>query len=89
MSIILIVMSILMLFVLAIGVIFIFYVNKKKKQGVIVEPDYRVFFILGITFLPMGLVFIFVIGPPFIGISTLGLCYLVIGLINRKKWKKQ
>ena len=45
-------------------------------------PDYRVFFILGITWLPLGVALDM---PVF---YILGIVYMVIGLANRDKWPK-
>jgi hypothetical protein len=61
---------------------------KKQKEGDYEEPNYQTFFILGICFLPMGLIFIILIGPGFIAFTGLGLFYLIIGLANKSKWKK-
>lgn len=60
------------------AVIFI-YRNKGQK----VEPDYRVFFILGITWLPLGIA---TDNPGFLG---MGAVFTAIGLANRSKWKKE
>jgi hypothetical protein len=64
-------------------------VFKKKKEGEMIEPNYRVFFILGITWIPIGIVFMvtinFVIGIAFMG---MGISYMAIGLANRDKWEK-
>jgi len=64
-------------------------VFKKKKEGELREPNYQVFFILGIAWIPIGIVFMvtinLVIGIAFIG---MGLSYMAIGLANRDKWKK-
>ncbi len=55
----------------------------------VIEPNYEVFFIFGIFFLPMGIVLMITIdNPAFIGITGMGLIYMVIGLANRDKWKK-
>lgn len=62
---------------------------KKKKEEKPAEIDYRVFFILGICWFPLGVVFVasrFPIGYVFF---ILGFLYLVIGLANRDKWKKE
>jgi len=52
-------------------------------------PNYQVFFILGIMWIPIGIVFMMtinlVIGIAFLG---MGASYLAIGLANRDKWKK-
>jgi len=56
-----------------------FLFNKGKKH----EPDYYTFFILGITWLPLGLVFgnnVFFI---------MGLVFMALGLANKDKWKKK
>ena len=59
--------------------------EKKPKK----EPDYRAFFIMGISFLPVGIIFTAAISPGFIGFTAIGLIYMTIGLANRDKWKKQ
>ena len=74
--------------VLVLGVVVLFIVIKKKKEGKYVEPDYRVFFILGICFLPIGIVFMITVSSGFIGFFGLGVIYIIIGLSHRDKWKK-
>ena len=73
-----------------IGIILILIVWKKKKEGIVKEPNYQVFFVLGITWLPVGIVFLFavnsVIGFAFM---AMGIAYLAIGMANRDKWKKK
>jgi len=55
------------------------YRNKGQK----IEPDYRVFLILGITWLPLGIA---TDNPGFLG---MGAVFMVIGLANRSKWKQE
>lgn len=51
------------------------------------EPNYKAFFIMGTSFLPLGIVLSAATGNPgLIGISGLGAAYLAIGLSNRDKW---
>lgn len=69
--------------------IVVLLVWKKRKVEPSAEPDYRVFFILGICWLPLSVVFIsaeIAIGYVFL---VLGLAYLAIGLANHDKWKKK
>jgi cell division protein FtsW (lipid II flippase) len=64
------------------------FVYKKRKDGDMKDPDYRVFFILGITMFPLGLVFMIndnSVGTVFF---IIGLVYLMIGLVNKDKWSK-
>jgi hypothetical protein len=72
-----------------VGVFVLFVMQKKKKKGTYKEPDYRAFFILGICFLPMGIIFTSSINPGFIGFIGLGIVYMAIGLANKDKWKKE
>ena len=68
--------------------IVVLLVWKKRKVEPSAELDYRVFFILGICWLPLSVVFIsaeIALGYVFL---VLGFMYLVIGLANRDKWKK-
>jgi len=72
-----------------IGLILTLVVFKKKKEGKMGEPNYQVFFILGIAWIPIGIVFMVtinrVIGIAFMG---MGVTYMAIGLANRDKWEK-
>ena len=58
----------------------VFAINRNRGQKI--EPDYRVFFILGITWLPLGIA---TDNPAFLG---LGAVFMAIGLANRGKWKE-
>jgi len=59
----------------------VFAINKKKGQKT--EPNYRVFFMLGIVWLPIG------IGTDNPGLLGLGAVFLIAGLANRSKWKEE
>jgi uncharacterized membrane protein len=73
-----------------VGVFVLFMMmQKKKKDGTYKEPDYRAFFIMGICFLPMGLIFTTVISPAFNGLLAIGIIYMLIGLANRDKWNNK
>jgi hypothetical protein len=54
-----------------------------RNRGQRIEPDYRVFFILGITWLPLGIA---TDNPGFLG---MGAVFMAIGLANRSKWKEE
>ena len=81
------VLIVILALALIVGIIFTFFVLKKKKEGVYKEPDYRAFFIMGICFLPMGIIFTTTLNPGFIGFIVLGIAYMTIGLANKDKWK--
>ena len=76
------------------GILAVLMVRKKKKEG---KPhaDYRIFFLLGITWVPFSIILMivsFILQIPFyIGfpLFTVGIIYLVIGLVNREKWSKK
>ena len=60
---------------------------KRKKAGDIREPNYRVFFIMGICFLPFGIPLWIATGNPgLMGISAMGIFYMALGLAHRDKW---
>ena len=67
----------------------IFIAKKMKKEETYKETDYPAFFIMGISFLPMGIIFSAAINPAFIGFVGMGIIYMAIGLANRDKWKKE
>jgi hypothetical protein len=52
----------------------------RKNQPEKIEPNYRIFFIMGIIYIPVG------IALNNIGIGALGFIFMVLGLVNRKKW---
>lgn len=85
---ILIFIGIIALLVIA-GIILTLIFSKKKKEGKYDEPDYQVFFIMGVSFLPIGIVFMITLSPVFIGFTGIGLCYIAIGIANKDKWKKR
>lgn len=59
-------------------IIFIYF----RKKGVKREPDYRTLFILGIIWLPMG------IPLKNYAFTAMGLAFMIIGLVNKDKWKE-
>ena len=72
-----------------IGIALILVIRKKKKEETINKDiDYKVFYLLGFVWMPIGIVFIIAVNPA-IGIAFMGLgiSYIVIGLANRDKWK--
>ncbi|NOZ51423.1 MAG: hypothetical protein GXP37_15465 [Chloroflexi bacterium] len=55
----------------------------RRNRGEQHEPNYRVFFTLGIIWLPIG------IATDNPGLWGMGAVFLIIGLANRNKWKKE
>ena len=88
------VMTLLLLIGIVVTLLLVAVLRKRKKEGKAGETDYRAFFIMGIVFLPTGFAMMmvyFLAELPFeIGLPlfALGLVYLLIGLANRDKWKK-
>ena len=65
----------------------LFRSKKGKKSGKKGGTDYQSNFILGLMFLPIGLIlWQFLDNDGFIGIAALGLTYIVIGLANKDNW---
>ena len=65
------------------------FIWSRSHKSFAKEPDYRAIFVLGICFLPLGIpLSIAVKNPGLLGISALGVVYVIIGLQNRDKWKK-
>ena len=62
-------------------VIATYIMNKQGEQRK--KPDYRVFFILGISLLPVG------IATDNPGLWGMGAIFLILGLANRSKWKAE
>lgn len=54
-----------------------------RNRGQKMETDYRAFFILGVSFLPIG------IATDNPGLWGMGVIFMVLGLVNRDKWKEE
>ena len=52
---------------------------KKKNK---IPPDYYTFFIMGITWVPLG----FALDNP--AFTVMGIVFMAVGLLNKDKWKK-
>jgi LPXTG-motif cell wall-anchored protein len=88
------VMNLLLIIGIMVTLMLVLVLRKRKKAGKTGGTDYKAFFIMGIAFLPTGVVMMFMyfltetpfeIGLPLV---ALGLIYILIGLANRDKWKK-
>jgi hypothetical protein len=75
--------------IVIVGILVAYYARKrpaKKKPERL--PNYEAFFVMGISFLPLGFIFTAAIGNPgFLGLSGLGIIYIAIGLSNMNKGK--
>ena len=80
--------------VVVLGLMVTYSLWKKSKGGRISPSNYRAFFLMGLVWLPIGVILVilsWVIDMPIIyGIPlfALGLIFLIIGLWNRNKWKR-
>ncbi|MCJ7734269.1 MAG: hypothetical protein MUP11_06950 [Anaerolineales bacterium] len=61
------------------------YITKKEKS----DMNYRIFFIMGVIWLAIGLIIPLFSGRPFemSGLISIGLIFTLIGLANKSKWK--
>ena len=66
-----------------IGLLIVLFLQFKRKKY---KPNYRLFFILGTTWVPLGV--IFYITTRNFGFFVMGLIFLVIGLVNKDKWEE-
>jgi len=76
-----------------IGVVIVLIAWKKRNPEKVSETNFRVFFIIGIILIPVGVgsmvAFQRMGAPFFIGIPlfTMGITYLIMGLANKDKWR--
>ena len=61
-----------------VGIICIIVVRKKGKQ----QPDYYIFFILGVIWFPMGVIFDNIV------FMILGFIFFAVGLVNKERWER-
>lgn len=57
--------------------------NKQKR-----ETDYRVFFILGICLMGLGVSLMLTVSPAFLGFLGCEVVFMIIGLAKRDQWAK-
>ena len=61
-------------------------IDKDKKEKVD-NTDYRVFYFIGIIFMPVGIaITIATSNPAFLGLMVFGLIFLVTSIVNKDKW---
>lgn len=75
--------SVILIAIVVLAILFVFFAINRKKRGETAETDYRLFFIIGITWLPIGIA---TDNPALWGV---GAACLVAGLLNRNKWKEE
>lgn len=71
--------SIVLILIVLLALVAVAY---RRKEGQ-VDPDYRAFFIIGVTWLPLGIA---TENPAFWG---MGAIFMAVGLANRDKWKDE
>jgi uncharacterized membrane protein len=72
--------SITAVLVILLAVLFVVRRHRGEQPA---EPDYRVFFILGITWLPLG------ISTDNFAFLVMGIVFMIIGIANKDKWPEE
>lgn len=74
-------LTIIIALAVILGVIVLVISTRKDKEKKV--PNYRVFFIIGLTWIPLG---ISTENPAFM---VAGIVMMIVGLANRKKWGEE
>jgi len=82
------IMVVLAIISILLGIITVYIIHKRKKNGTLGETNYYAFFIIGICFLPLGSLSFILDNPGMFGLTALGICYMAIGLAHRDTWDK-
>ncbi len=61
-------------------------IQRGKKLGMEKETDYKTLYTLGISLIPLGIIFSATVSPVFIGFLIIGVVYMTIGIKNKDKW---
>lgn len=75
--------------IVILGLIAVFVVLKKRREGIPTEPNYKAFFTIGIVFMVIGMASIGTQGTSFSAMFIMGLVFMAIGLTNKDKWKNE
>ncbi|MBU2633691.1 MAG: hypothetical protein KJ674_00440 [Nanoarchaeota archaeon] len=70
---------VVLVLIIILGLLAVFIIKQRKEKH---KPDYYTFFIMGIIWLPFGVI----IGNT--AFTIMGLIFAIIGLVHRGKWKK-
>ncbi len=85
---------VLLVMLVTIGILFVIVIWKRKNTDRYKGINFHTFYFMGIIFIPVGVISMiiysrlgmpFFIGMPFL---TMGITYLIIGLLNKDKWQK-
>ena len=71
------------------AVIALLVIWRKRQQGKPVETDYYTLFVMGMIFLPVGLVLMITFDMGYGGIAGLGAIYIIVGWLRRDQWKNR
>jgi uncharacterized iron-regulated membrane protein len=74
---------------LVLAVIALLVIWRKRQQGKPVETDYYTLFVMGMIFLPVGLVLMITLDLGYGGIAGLGAIYIIAGWLRRDQWKNR
>jgi len=80
-------MTILIPIIILLLIVIIGIVAIKNSKGKKQEMDYKTFYIIGISWLPLGIVFTASDMPIGIPFFAMGLVFLSLGLAHRDKWQ--
>ncbi len=72
--------------IILVGIAAVVMVKNKKERH---EPDYYVFFIMGLAWMIVGIPMIWVYNYSMSGLFAMGVIFFIIGLANRDKWEKR
>ncbi|MFC2162125.1 LPXTG cell wall anchor domain-containing protein [Candidatus Altiarchaeota archaeon] len=72
--------AVIVVLILLFGLVFIL---KRRRDGSKHETNYKTLFILGITWLPLG------IATGNNAFFIFGLCFMGLGIMNQDKWEKK
>lgn len=79
------IISILILVILA---VFLVIFIRKLKRGE-AKASYKTLFAIGLSWTPLGIVFIAIDSNLGLPLFSLGLIFLIVGLINKNKWEEK
>ena len=76
-------MNLVLMIVIGVAILVLLIVAVIMHRKHKISRNYRAFFIIGVTWLPLGIImknYVF---------SLVGACFLAVGLANRKKWNDE
>ena len=62
--------------------------DEQQTEAETNTANYQALFVIGITFMGAGVALMVSTGPAMLGLTAVGIVFMIVGLANRDKWQR-